>query len=207
MKSGKQQIHFQFNRIVLEKLFSKNNSKNITTAFTVVVMLFLFIACADDNKNVVKSFPDRASVPVLRTMDVTTMVSDSGITRYRIKAPEWVVYDKAEEPYWDFPQGINFERFDGDYQTDANIVSDEAVYYEQKKLWELTGNVKATNIEGEKFETPKLFWNQENEKIYSDDSITIIQSDKIIRGKGFLSNQTLSKYEILKVSGIFPIEE
>lgn len=190
----------------MKEIITKNKSKNFITIFS-FVMLFLFICCSKGKNETVASFSDRAEIPVLKTTDVVTMISDSGITRYRISAPEWTIYDKAQEPYWNFPKGIKFERFDGDFQTDANIISDEAIYFENKKLWELTGNVKATNLKGEIFETNKLFWNQAEEKIYSPQSVTITQSDKIIHGVGFTSNQTLSKYEISKVNGIFPVND
>ena len=184
----------------------KNNHKNFITLFS-VVMLFVFMCCSKGINETVASFADRAEIPVLKTTDVVTMISDSGITRYRITAPEWAIYDKAEEPYWNFPKGITFERFDGDFQTDANIISDEAIFFENKKLWELTGNVKATNLKGEIFETEKLFWDQTKERIYSPEAVSITQSDKVIHGTGFNSNQTLSKYEITKVHGIFPLKD
>ena len=172
-----------------------------------IIAAIVLISCSNDKKSTVAPFADRSQVPILHTFNVLTMVSDSGITRYRISAPEWLVYDKVAEPYWDFPQGIYFERFDGEYRTDADIVSDKAVFYDKKKLWHLTGNVKAKNLTGEIFESPQLFWDQNEERIYSPDSVTITQSDKVIYGIGFDSNQTLTKYEILKVSGIFPIDD
>jgi LPS export ABC transporter protein LptC len=170
-------------------------------------MLFLSLSCKKEKNNNIPSFPDRANVPILRTTDVTTMISDSGITRYRISAPEWLIYDKAEEPFWDFPKGIVFERFDGEYKTDANIKSNKAVFYDKLQIWELTGNVKATNLNGELFESEKLFWNQEKGTIYSDQFISITQKDKVITGMGFESNQTFSNYTITKVQGIFPIND
>ncbi len=190
----------------MEKTFSNNKKHNITTVLIAVVMLFLFICCSKNNNNTVPAFSDRADIPILKTTDVVTMISDSGITRYRISAPEWAIYDQAQEPYWNFPKGIKFERFDGDFQTDANIISDQAIFFDNKKLWELTGNVKATNLKGEIFETQKLFWNQNEERIYSPEEVTITQTDKKIHGTGFESNQTLRKYTISNVNGIFPIK-
>ncbi|MDR0873869.1 MAG: LPS export ABC transporter periplasmic protein LptC [Prevotellaceae bacterium] len=178
-----------------------------TLYIIIVVSSFFLLSCSENDKNTIQSFPDRASVPVLRTTDIVTMVSDSGVTRYRISAAEWAIYDKAEPPYWDFPKGVLFERFDNNLKTDANMSSDTAVYYTNSELWELTGNVRATNLSGEVFETQKLFWNQKEERIYSDAPISITQKDKKINGTGFESNQTLSKYTITKVTGIFPIEE
>jgi hypothetical protein len=63
------------------------------------------------------------------------------------------------------------------------------------------------NLEGEQFETPLLFWDQKSESIYSDSSIVITREASIIQGVGFRSNQEMTKYTILRPTGIFPINE
>lgn len=150
---------------------------------------------------------DRAAMAVLEASDVTTIISDSGVVRYRIKAQTWKVYDKADTPYWEFPDGIYLEKFNTELEPDASIESDYAFYNEPAQRWTLRGNVKAMNIEGEQFETPLLFWDQKSESIYSDSSIVITREASIIQGVGFRSNQEMTKYTILRPTGIFPINE
>ena len=150
---------------------------------------------------------DRAAMAVLEASDVTTIISDSGVVRYRIKAQTWKVYDKADTPYWEFPDGIYLEKFTTELEPDASIESDYAFYNEPAQRWMLRGNVKALNLEGEQFETPLLFWDQKSESIYSDSSIVITREASIIQGVGFRSNQEMTKYTILRPTGIFPINE
>lgn len=150
---------------------------------------------------------DRAAMAVLEASDVTTIISDSGVVRYRIKAQTWKVYDKADTPYWEFPDGIYLEKFNTELEPDASIESDYAFYNEPAQRWTLRGNVKAMNLEGEQFETPLLFWDQKSESIYSDSSIVITREASIIQGVGFRSNQEMTKYTILRPTGIFPINE
>lgn len=150
---------------------------------------------------------DRAAMAVLEASDVTTIISDSGVVRYRIKAQTWKVYDKADTPYWEFPDGIYLEKFNTELEPDASIESDYAFYNELAQRWMLRGNVKALNLEGEQFETPLLFWDQKSESIYSDSSIVITREASIIQGVGFRSNQEMTKYTILRPTGIFPINE
>ena len=40
----------------------------------------------------------REQLPILTTDTVSTLISDSGITRYRIEAAQWLVYDKTDTP-------------------------------------------------------------------------------------------------------------
>ena len=76
----------------------------------------------------VKAFSDPHKVPSLSSFDVTTLISDSGITRYRIKAKEWLMFENAKEPYWLFPQGIYVEKFDENFHVDAFIMGDSAIF-------------------------------------------------------------------------------
>ncbi|MPM10940.1 hypothetical protein SDC9_57277 [bioreactor metagenome] len=67
--------------------------------------------------------------------------------------------------------------------------------------------MRATNIKGELFETEQLFWEQKSEKIYSDSLIKITQEDYIIIGKGFESNQEMTKYQVKQTQGVIPVNE
>ena len=187
---------FQFKNLTNRKLF----------VFSCLLILFL-VACNNDKPDKIGAVVNRVTLPKLRATDITTVISDSGITRYRISAPEWNVYDKASQPYWEFPKGIHFERFDLNLKVDANIHSHYAKFNENEQLWELRGKVKSTNLLGELFETEQLFWNQRQERFYSDSAIKITQATRIITGIGFESNQSMTHYIIKNPQGIFPLNE
>lgn len=175
-------------------------------AFLSIAALLLLNSCEKEHKNEC-SISDRKNAPVLYEDSITALVSDSGILRYRLTAMKWYVFDKADTPYWDFPDGIRFERFDINYNIDAAIECDKAVYFSEMEKWHLEGNIRAQNLNGERFYTDELYWDQKNETVESDEKITIIQKDKKILGKGFRANQTFSQYTILQPTGIFPVEE
>lgn len=175
----------------------KTYTNKILTTIIVVSILFFTFACGKNKNEVISAVEDRSQMPKLHTDDITTLISDSGVTRYRISAPVWDIFDKAEPPYWEFPSGIHLERFDLELNVDANIHSDYAKYFEKDELWFLRGNVDATNLEGERFETERLYWDQKKEKIHSDTIIKITDvTGTIIYGDDFVSNQSLSNYTI-----------
>lgn len=192
---------------------SKRNNKtylitlNITAAFIAAVMFVLFPGCSGKDKNLADAISERDSLPSMLSLGVTTLISDSGITRYKIIAEEWSIFDKKDPPYWAFEKGVYLEKFDTLFQIDASIQSDTAYYYERKKLWELKGNVQIRSQKGDKFETPLLYWDEKKGMVYSDQFIKIEQEDKTITGYGFESNQELTEYEIKNTTGIFTIED
>lgn len=190
------------------RFLSKTKKQDITTAWMMVVMSLLFIvSCGDDTKDVVEVSFDPETSYTLKTTSLTTLISDSGITRYRLKAAEVLMFDKAKEPYWYFPKGLYLEKFDTLFHVEASVKADTAYNYEKKGLWKLVGNVKVESLEGKKFETSLLFWDREKEKIYSDQYIRIEEIDKIITGVGFESNQNMTKYKIFNSQGVFPVKE
>lgn len=174
-------------------------------------MILLSLCMGSCRKRSVKlraeAVTDRTKMAALEARDVMTIVSDSGITRYRIKAPRWMIYDKADTPYWEFPDGIFLEKFNMELESDASVEADYAHYNEPAQRWMLKGNVKALNLEGEQFETSLLYWDQKNESVYSDSSIVVTRETSVIKGVGFRSNQQMTEYTIMNPTGVFPLEE
>lgn len=169
--------------------------------------MLCFVQCAGKVRTNKTITADRKESPALHVWDVSTVISDSGITRYRINTPEWLVYDKVQEPNWFFPQGIHFEKFDENLEVFAQVDADSAIYYTQTDQWILIRDVKAVNLDGEQFETEILYIDQQRDRIHTEDSIKVTQSDKIIYGVGFESNQRLSKYTILNPTGVIPFDD
>lgn len=181
---------------------------SITTIPRVVVMLLLFtVACSKEVKEVVDATYDPEKSYTMKATQVNTLISDSGITRYRIETAEWIVFGKAKEPYWYFPEGIYVEKFDTLFHSEASIKADTAYYFDKKGLWHLIGNVEVESLQGEQFDTSELFWDQKKEKVYSDKYIRIQQKEQIITGVGFESNQNMTRYKIFNSQGEFPVED
>lgn len=149
----------------------------------------------------------RQEIPAAVTYEVQSLISDSGITRYRIETPLWLFYDKTDPPYQEFPEGVYLEQFDPDMSVQASLKADYAYYNETAQIWILKGNVHALNRKGEQFDTPNLNWNQQTHRVYSDSVIHITREKSIITGIGFDSNEEMSQYTILHPTGVFPIDE
>jgi LPS export ABC transporter protein LptC len=184
------------------------NQRDIKTIRAIVLMsLFLSVSCSKDKQETVVVAFDPEHTYTMKTTEVSTLVSDSGITRYRANAKEWLMFEKADEPYWYFPEGIYLEQFDTLFQVKSSIKADTAYYYEKQELWKGIGNVEMRSLDGEYFTTSLIYWDQKSQKIYSDQYIRIEQQDKVISGIGFESNQSMTEYKIFNTTGIFPINE
>ena len=85
-------------------VYHKNAS--ITIVLGAMVMLLLFSSCSGRKKELGEAITERDSLPVMDTRGVTTLVSDSGVIRYRVNAEEWKVYDRKSPSYWALEKGV-----------------------------------------------------------------------------------------------------
>lgn len=181
---------------------------HLIIASSLVLLAMSMSACHEEATTNRESFPqERKAMPVLNTYTVSTLISDSGITRYRIETDEWLIFDQTEPSYQEFPRGIYLEQFDLDLSVQASLKADYAHYDDVAQVWLLRGNVHALNRKGEQFDTPELNWDQQTHRVWSDSIIHITRETSIIHGIGFESNEEMSKYTILHPTGVFPIKD
>lgn len=164
-------------------------------------------ACKKERKVDVAAGLDPTHMPTMKTVNVSTLISDSGVTRYKIVAPVWYIYDEADTPYWNFPQGVYLRKYDNRFRVIASVAADSARYFKRQRLWRLDGNVEMTKKPADLFLTEQLFWNERSRTIYSDSFIHVENSNHIIEGHGFQSDDNLTRYTVVRPTGIFPADQ
>ena len=167
--------------------------------------LSVFMGCREEQKLDVFHGLDSSTMPSMSTRNIATLISDSGITQYKIISPLWNIYDAADTPYWSFPEGLYLQKFDHDYNVIATVAADSAKFFKNERLWRLEGNVEMTKFPKELFLSPRVFWDQRRQELYSDTFIHIENETHVIEGTGFISDESLNRYRILHPNGIFPI--
>ncbi|MBQ8694788.1 MAG: LPS export ABC transporter periplasmic protein LptC [Bacteroidaceae bacterium] len=178
-----------------------------TTAAALAVVVPIFVTSCNSVQEESVIIENRDSMAVMSTYGVSTIISDSGRISYRIDAEEWLIFDRRQPPYWAFEKGVYLEKYDYGMNVEATIKCDTAYYYSEQKLWKLIGNVDIRNPKNERFYTDLMYWNQEEEKIYSDAYIKIEQEEQTTEGIGFSSNQNMTQWEIKNTKGIYTIKE
>ena len=167
----------------------------------------MFYSCREEQKVDISHSLDASKMASMSTRNISTLISDSGITQYKIIAPLWNIYDEADTPYWHFPEGLYLQKFDPDYNVIATVAADSAKYFKNERLWRLDGEVEMTKFPDELFLSPRVFWDQRRQMLYSDTFIHIENSTHVIEGTGFESDESLNRYRILHPNGIFPINK
>ena len=187
--------------------YETDTLRGMAICMMIAMLLSFFISCSGRKKEFVDFEFDSETSYNVKSTDVTMLISDSGITRFRLATKEWYIFEEAAEPYNYFPEKVHGEQLDTLFRVEARFDADTAYYYIKKKLWILIGNVKAVNLEGEQFETYLLYWDDSEERIWSDQFIRITRGDFVNTGTGFESNRTLTEYRIFNSKAEIPIQE
>lgn len=170
-------------------------------------MVLLLPSCSNGDEKVGPDIGERDSLPTLKSIGVSTLISDSGVIRYKIISEDWYIYEKKDPPHWSFEKGLFIERFDASFQVDAFISCDTAYFYNQQELWELRGRVLVKNLKNETFKTSLLFWDQQARRIYSSAYMEIDGETRKLSGYNFSSNEQMTDYIIHSSKGQFPLED
>lgn len=173
-----------------------------------LIALCVLVACKEDETSIVAHKTNPNLVPTMVSNHVQTVISDSGITRYRITTPRWEMFEEAKEPHWIFPRGVIAEELMAPtFSVVTQLKCDSAYYDELKQLWSLNGNVSITNGDGTIILTDQMYWNQLEHELYSDAFIHIERQSQIIEGYGYRSDESFKNYTLRQVKAIVPIDE
>lgn len=165
--------------------------------------MFAFLACQERQEHIAPAVNPKDSVSTMVTYGVNMLVSDSGMMKYRIVAECWEVNQAKNPSRWIFEKGLFLEQFDPKFHVEAYIQCDTAYYFDQEKLWELRGRVRVRNIEGLRFSSEELFWDQNKHELYSYKYSRLVTPDREMEGTYFRSDERMTKYTITNSKGSF----
>jgi LPS export ABC transporter protein LptC len=152
----------------------------------------------------------KEELPTVSIENLKTTYTEEGKIVGKLQAQLAEQFDGIVEPYVEFKKGISIVLYDKENKIKTSMIADKAKYYQNKKTWEATGNVVISNIDGDVLRTEKLYGDDKEKKIFTDQFFQIAQSNgTILNGKsGFESNTEFTIYQFLDVSGnIFFHEE
>lgn len=185
-----------------------NTKLNILNKLYIAVLLTgtaLFFSCRDNIEIINRSIDENTPTQVAE--DFITFYTDSALMQMKMEAPLMEYYGKMDEPYSEFPEGIIVYFYDGNDQPSGHLSANFGRYYETTDLWEVRDSVVARNEKNEILETEQLYWDEKNERIYTDKFVRITQQDQIIRGYGLESDPKFLKWTIKNVTATLYLED
>ena len=170
----------------------------------ICVLLALFVsACQEAVEHTAPAIRDRDSASVMTSWGVNTLISDSGVIKYRIVTERWDVNAVKHPSRWTFDKGLFLEQFDEKFHIQAYIQCDTAYYYDQLHLWELRSRVRVRTKEGLRFTSEQLFWDESRHELYSYVFSRLVTPERTLQGSFFRSDERMPHYLVTNSRGSF----
>jgi hypothetical protein len=168
-----------------------------------VCCMFFAMSCEEPVEHTAHAIYDRDSAAVMTSLGVNTLISDSGVIKYRIVAERWEVNQVKHPSRWTFDKGLFLTQFDEKFHVHAYIQCDTAFYYDQLRLWELRSRVRILTKDGLRFSSERLFWDETKHELYSNVFSRLITPERTLQGAYFRSDEKMTRYFVSNSKGSF----
>lgn len=183
------------------------NNKALKKTLHILIFQLLFLgvlaSCQEAVEHTAPAIRDRDSVATMTTYGVNTLISDSGVIKYRIVTEEWEVNTIKNPSFWAFNKGVFMEQFDEKFHVEAYVQADTAYFYDQQKLWELRSRVRILTKDGLRFSSEQLFWDQMKHEFYSNVFSKLVTPERTLQGSYFRSDERMTRYYVSNTKGSF----
>ncbi|WP_276165251.1 LPS export ABC transporter periplasmic protein LptC [Zobellia alginiliquefaciens] len=191
------------------------NLKSIAMVFS---MAILFLSCQDNYER-----SGQEKVPLIYPMGIAEnftatyteareMLETEDSTSTRVIAvltsPLNEDFNNLEFPHRIFPDGLLVHYFNEGGEKSI-IKADYGIIYSATNVIDLQGNVVIESHDGKKLETPQLFWDQDDNWIFTQErfKFTNPEDGTIMDGEGMDFNRDLSFFHAQKTYGLMTIKE
>ena len=161
------------------------------------------MGCQEQKEHTAPAINPRDSVAMMISYGVNTLISDSGVIKYRIVSERWEINQNRKPTRWIFDKGLFLEQFDQKFHLQSYIQSDTAYYYDENRIWELRGRVRILTKDGLRYRSEQLFWDENKHELYSHVHSTLITPERELQGSYFRSDAQMTKYYVSNSKGSF----
>ena len=180
---------------------------NSTYIYTLIVFIpyLLFNSCEVNSLglNQINSFDEN---PVGTAYNIRMTYTDSTMIKAILTAPVHLDYSHLSFQYSEFPEGLKIVFFNSESQENF-VFADYGILYNQTKIVDLVGNVVLLSSNGSRLETNQMYWDADNEWLFTEKSFTFKNNDYDLVAKRLDTNKEFTKFQTGKVSGKIFVDE
>ena len=185
---------------------------NLSKIYLIKAALFLgaaliFTACEESKTEglgkINRNFADRT------TINAHVIYKDSGIIKLDLKSPIIEEYTLIDSPYTVMRKGLDLEFWGADSKKPNYLRADWARIQDLRNLYEGRGNVVMINNDGDTLKTQEIFWDKQNRKIYTRDTVIIARLDgtRITSDYGMEGTEDFKEFTFFQNHGVINAEQ
>lgn len=181
--------------------------KHIIPLLLGIIVAMAAMSCQETVEHTAPAVRPQDSVAVMTSYGVNTLISDSGVIKYRIVTERWEVNQARNPSRWVFDKGLFLEQFDEKFHVQAYIQCDTAYYFDQQRLWELRSRVRILTKDGLRFSSEELFWDESKHELYSNAFSRLVTPERTLQGSYFRSDERMTHYYVTNSKGSFESQD
>ena len=143
--------------------------------------------------------------PIVETTDVVTLFSDSARIKFKLRAPLEQKYEQGD--MW-YRRGVLLTFYDRAGRVQNTLRGNIGHFDKAKNLYHVSGHVQVESaVKKQQIDSEELFFDQNKERIYTDQFVRIETATEVLTGTGLTANQDFSRYTILHPTGTFTLKD
>jgi len=172
---------------------------------TISLVFFYLTILGCGNKGQQTATPELYDGPIIEMDNIEMQISDSTILKVQIMAKKQLIFEDGNR---EFPEGILLKFYNDFGLLSSTLVAQKGYYFAKEDYYQAEGNVIMTNLfNRDELSTELLYWVPKEEKIHTDNFVTIKTEGEVHTGEGLEASQDFDEYTILKPSGTITFDE
>ena len=167
---------------------------------TLIVFLGVMYSCVNDEGEV-KRITDFEDAPDEQSQNLKMVYSDSGQTKFHLFAVISETFTKPEH-ITNFRNFLKVDFFDDNGIKVSTLTAKNGVYNHVEEVIFVEDSVRLYNYKKDQtLKTEMLTWNKKDSTIRTDYDVEVTSPKELLTGKGLLTKQDFSFFEILQPTG------
>lgn len=172
----------------------------------VLTVLVLFLSSCEDNFQEIKKINNYINFPAGVSEQIRLIYSDSAKIKAILTSSLNKDYTNQQFPYSEFPNGIKITFFDKDKNM-TTVTSNYAITYTRTNIVDLIGDVVINNYDGSVLKTSQLYWDPQQEWLFTEQKFSFKNADYDIIGKRLDTNRSFTIFNTGQLDGKVMVEE
>jgi LPS export ABC transporter protein LptC len=164
---------------------------------TVGCAYLLWSGCVNDEGKVRELFEKRIGVDEAK--EVESFMSQGGRMKAKLTAPLMLRYQDTL-PRVEFPKTLHVDFFDDSLRIQSQLDARYARYVETQNKIFLQDSVRVFNTRGDTLFCQELWWDQNEQRFYTDKPVRIHQPGTIINGVGLTAPQDFKTFTMYAIT-------
>jgi LPS export ABC transporter protein LptC len=170
------------------------------------IFIFIFLLSCEDNFQEIQNINSKNILPIGITENLKLIYTDSAKVKAILYSNLNKDFTNQSFPYSEFPDGVKITFYDNDLN-ETIVTSDYAITYNKTNIVNLIGNVVINNFDGSELKTKQLYWDPEQEWLFTEEKFSFKNIDYDIVASRLDANRSFTIFNTGKLDGKVLVED